>query len=424
MNYSTLKQNGVSFAIIRSSYGTTSNGTSLPNGLDSRLFIHASGMTSIDIPWAIYHYVVGSASSTGQIDRILFALSELNKKGTPPISAKFSDGTSFPTVFLDIEETDITSVQIREIVDGLQSNGLSVGIYTRKNVWDTIFSGIAPWWSELVLWIAAYGANDGTVPNFIPQLPIGWQRAYLWQYTSLGGNSVGHTSNNLDVNIACVHLYPINQPPVPPPTNKIDMLSYLRGQHGFQYEMRRPDGGQERYQIQWDTANPNVWYIVKGENQGHYERWSFDDNYIYLEMDTSPSNAPDGSPVYYSIKKNGGRSLKYKRFMSVGEVVSDGGHVVTFYNKSNCTQSQSDNRSGNATNTTTFIQGPYSDTFYNGITSNDVIKILENTEYQYWVRGIGRVRWESAWGDAQISEIHGIGARPDVQREFIPCLTN
>ena len=423
MNWNVLKQNGVKFGITRSSYGTSVNSTSVDEfGIDKKMLDNAREMTSLSMPWAIYHYVVGAHSISGQFDRIILALQTLQQNGTPPVSATFSDGATFPSVFLDVEETNITPSQIKTLVDALQAAGITVGIYTRKNAWDTIFAGITPWWSGLVLWIAAYGANDGTTPNFIPQLPIGWQRAYIWQYTSLGGNSVGHVSNNLDVNIACAHLYPIKQPPVPPPANQIDILSYLRGPHGFQYEMRRPDGGQERYQIQWDTANPNVWYIVKGENQGHYERWSFDDNYIYLEMDTSPSNATDGTERYYTVTKNGTRSPKYKRMMSVGEVFGDGGHVVQFYNKLNC-QPHAEN-SGNAANTTTFIQGPYSDTFYNGITSNDVIKILENTEYQYWVRGIGRVRWESAWGDAQISEIHGIGSRPDVQREFIPCLTN
>ena len=423
MNWNVLKQNGVKFGITRSSYGTSVNSTSVDEfGIDKKMLDNAREMTSLSMPWAIYHYVVGAHSISGQFDRIILALQTLQQNGTPPVSATFSDGATFPSVFLDVEETNITPSQIKTLVDALQAAGITVGIYTRKNAWDTIFAGITPWWSGLVLWIAAYGANDGTTPNFIPQLPIGWQRAYIWQYTSLGGNSVGHVSNNLDVNIACAHLYPIKQPPVPPPANQIDILSYLRGPHGFQYEMRRPDGGQERYQIQWDTANPNVWYIVKGENQGHYERWSFDDNYIYLEMDTSPSNATDGTERYYTVTKNDARSPKYKRMMSVGEVFGDGGHVVQFYNKLNC-QPHAEN-SGNAANTTTFIQGPYSDTFYNGITSNDVIKILENTEYQYWVRGIGRVRWESAWGDAQISEIHGIGSRPDVQREFIPCLTN
>jgi len=214
---------------------------------------------------------------------------------------------------------------------------------------------------------------------------------------------------------------PSPPPPPPPPSEpKVDMLAYLRGPNGVQYEMRRPDGSQERYHVQWDVANPQVWYIVKGENQGFYEKWSFDDNYIYLEMDTSPSSASDGTQRYYTVTKNGARSPKYRRFMSVGEVFNDGGHLVQFYNKANC-QPHPEN-SGNTANTTTFVQGPYKDTFYNNITSDGVLKVLENTEYQYWVRGIGRVRWESTWGDAQISEIHGIGQRPDVKREFIPCL--
>jgi hypothetical protein len=210
---------------------------------------------------------------------------------------------------------------------------------------------------------------------------------------------------------------PVTPPPPPPAEPKIDMLAYLRGPHGFQYELRRPDGSQERYQIQWDTANPQVWYIVKGENQGYYERWSFDDNYIYLELDTSPAPASDGTQRYYTVKKNGVRSPKYRRWMSVGENFSDGGHVVQFVNKVNC-QPHAEN-SGNATNSTTVVKGPYVETFYNGIILQDVIHCLENVENQYWCKGIGRVKWESPWLTSAISEIHGIGQRPDVKRETI-----
>lgn len=425
MNWNQLKQNGVKLGIVRSSYGT-SVGTSPTSsvgadGIDKKMVNNANQLHDLNMPWAIYHYVVASHSISGQFDRIVFALQVLQDNNTPPRTAVFSDGALLPTVFLDVEETNVTNSQIKSLVDSLGAAGITVGIYTRKNVWDAIMTSITPWWSNLMLWIAAYGSNSGAVPNFVPDLPKGWSIAHIWQYTSLGGFEVGHTSDSLDVNIACLHLYPVKQPPVPPPSTKIDMLQYIRGPHGMQYEMRRPDGAQERYQIQWDVANPQVWYIVKGENQGHHEKWSFDDNFIYLEMDTSPAPASDGTQRYYTIKKNGVRSPKYRRWMGVGEVYNDGGHQVQFYDKTNC-QPHAEN-SGNASNNTTLSKGPYADTFYNNIILPDVIKCQENSEIQYWAKSFGRVRWESAWGSSQLSEIHGIGSRPDIQREFIPCVS-
>lgn len=419
MNWPVVISNGVKFAIIRSSNGLYKNTTSSDgNSRDKMLLKNASELTTAGIPWAIYHYVQPTHDTEQQIALVVSILDELKSLGTSPRTAQFSDGKFLPRVFLDVEELAITNAQIKFFVDGLADQGIGCGVYTRKNIWEPITNGVEVWWQSLMLWLAAYGANDGKIPNFVPDLPRGWTRAHIWQYTSLGGFEVGHTKDSLDVNIACLHLYPIKQP-VPPPSAKIDMLQYIRGQHGFQYEMRRPDGAQERYQIQWDAADPKVWYIVKGENQGYYEKWSFDDNFIYLEMDTSPAPASDGTQRYYTIKKNGVRSAKYRRFMSVGEIYNDGGHVVQFYNKTNC-QPHPEN-SGGASNNTVFAKGPYVDAFYNNISLPDVIKCQENTETQYWAKGIGRVRWESAWGMAQVGEIHGIGARPDVKREFIPC---
>lgn len=361
-----------------------------------------------------------------------------------------SQGDPVCAFVVDVEDTVNNTVgkadELKLFLDTIEYlTGFKPIIYTASWWWTTSRWGArVPWAKDYALIEAEY-KYDPPVGQYVdfdfaynqtkvisPTISPDWLKHSFWQFTSKArGSDFGATSQYIDVQSFSGKLSELNtlftkkgtinidpRPSAP----KIDMLSYIRGPHGLQYEMQRSSGGQERYQVQWDTANPNVWYIVKGENQGYYERWSFDDNYIYLEMDTSPDNAPDGKPVYYTIVKNGQRSIKYKRFMSVGEVVSDGGHVVTFFNKSNCQQNESDNRSGNATNKTTFIQGPYVDTFANGITHGDVIKCLENTEFQYWARGIGRVHWEATWGDAQISEIHGIGQRPDVQREFIPCL--
>jgi GH25 family lysozyme M1 (1,4-beta-N-acetylmuramidase) len=346
----------------------------------------------------------------------------------------------------DVEDVDNPAVgkqdELKLFLDVVEYlTGFKPIIYTGSWWWTTArWGGAVPWAKNYALVEAEYPL-DPPVPNYVdfdaaynwtkthkPALSSDFVSHSFWQFTSkANGIAFGVSSKYLDVQAFNGNLEQLNALYAkkggilidPRPGNKIDMLQYIRGPHGFQYEMRRPDGAQERYQIQWDAANPQVWYIVKGENQGYYEKWSFDDNFIYLEMDTSPVPASDGTQRYYTIKKNGNRSAKYKRWMAVGEVYNDSGHFVQFYNKTNC-QPHAEN-SGGATNVTTFVKGPYTDVFANNIVLPDVIQCKENTESQYWCKGFGRVRWEAAWGVAQISEIHGIGSRPDVKREFIGC---
>lgn len=349
---------------------------------------------------------------------------------------------------VDVEDVDNSAVgkasQLKLFLDVVEYlTKFKPIIYTASWWWTTArWGGTVPWAKDYALVEAEYPL-DPPSPDYVdfdaaynwtkthkPSLSPDFTSHSFWQFTSKANGIIfGASSKYLDVQsfngtlAALSSLYTKigNIITDPRPGNKIDMLQYIRGPHGMQYEMRRPDGAQERHQIQWDAANPQVWYIVKGENQGHYEKWSFDDNFIYLEMDTSPAPASDGTQRYYTIKKNGVRSPKYRRWMGVGEVYNDGGHFVQFNSKATC-QPHAEN-SGNASNNTTFSNGPYADVFYNNITLPDVIKCQENSEMQYWAKNFGRVRWESAWGSSQLSEIHGIGSRPDIQREFIPCVS-
>jgi hypothetical protein len=198
-------------------------------------------------------------------------------------------------------------------------------------------------------------------------------------------------------------------PPPPPPGQTFDLAAYMFPADRRIYEVRHPDGSQERIQTQ---VNGNVAYICKGENQGFWERWSWDDTYIYLDTDTSPG--PDN--VYYDVRKNGNLSPWCKRYMTPGETFTDGGHVVTFKSKSDC-RPIVDSRSGNAANTTTFVDHYDRYIFDTGIALDDCVLIRGNTEEHIFARGFGRVAWFAPWGDSEVSEIHAPGARPDIKRE-------
>jgi hypothetical protein len=202
-------------------------------------------------------------------------------------------------------------------------------------------------------------------------------------------------------------------PPPPPPAGPTyDLVAYMFPETARVYEVRHPDGSQERIQTQL-AETPGVAYIVKGENQGFWELWSWDSTYIYLVRDTSPG--PDG--VFYDVRKADGQVTPWcKRHMKPGESFADSGHVVTFKSKATC-QPIDDARSGNATNLTTFIDHFDRYNFETGLALDDCIMIRGNTEEHVFAKGYGRVAWYAPWGDSEVSEIHQPGARPDIRRE-------
>jgi hypothetical protein len=205
---------------------------------------------------------------------------------------------------------------------------------------------------------------------------------------------------------------PAPPPPPPPAGPTYDLVGYMFPPNGRIYEVRHPDGSQERIQTQL-AETPGVAYIVKGENQGFWELWSWDSTYIYLVRDTSPG--PDG--VFYDVRTADGRVTPWcKRHMTPGESFADSGHVVTFKSKSDC-QQIADTRSGNAQNHTTFVDHFDRYVFDTGIQLDDCVMIKGNTEEHVFAKGYGRVAWYAPWGDSEVSEIHQPGARPDIRRE-------
>jgi hypothetical protein len=202
--------------------------------------------------------------------------------------------------------------------------------------------------------------------------------------------------------------------PKPPPSTAVDMLPYIRGD-GTLYEVRHPDGNQERFQTQSIGA---TFYLTKNSQ---YETMHYDDLYIYRSVDTSPGAAPayaerPGQPRWYTQFTSGTNKARWcYRFMRVGETfVEDGGHTVQYYYKSDCTPSAAN--SGAAVNRVTFV-AQHATMVWNGITVSDVVELSSGTERFWFARGLGLVAWSSPWGTSAVSEIHKPGARPDNVRE-------
>lgn len=399
MNWPIVISNGVKFAIIRSSNGLYKNNTSSDGaGRDRMLLKNAAELTAENIPWAIYHYVQSIHDIEQQIALVVNILDELKSIGTSPRTGQFSDGAFLPRVFLDVEETAITNNQIKFFVDGLAAHGIGCGIYTRKNIWEPITNGVPVWWGGLMLWLAAYGVNDGKIPGFTPVLPRGWTKAHIWQYTSLGGFEVGHTKDNLDVNVACLHLY-TNQPepppaPEPPPTTKIDMLQYLRGANNLQLDTDATTYTQT-YNTQWFG---DAWRLIKGGN-GQYEYLYADSKYIYRREDTS-----QGNDIFYIHLTNGKQGAPWlNRFMAVGEISVFTKQVQHYWN--NCTPRLP---LATVTDSIKLVKHHVSYTFNKtNKTVNDVIELLwvEGGETYFFGKDKGLIGFKDITHDSQFSGI-------------------
>jgi hypothetical protein len=213
----------------------------------------------------------------------------------------------------------------------------------------------------------------------------------------------------------------INYRPLPS-GGGVDMLSYMRGDPGIMFEVRHPNGSQERFHTQDDPRNPAAWFYVKN---ALWEHWRVEGNYIRICSDVSPGDADDGTARYYIVRQNGTYGSPYcPRMMAEGDIYHDGGHFVQFYRKSN--NDPHPQNSGFTSNTTTLVKvhGPFTFNSYGqNITLDDVIEVKGNTETHYFARqqgvSFGRVAWASPWGRSEISEIYPPGTRQHFGRLIV-----
>ena len=268
---------------------------------------HASGK-----PWAMYHFL-RKENIPAQVDKVLGIYQKLIERGTPPQTAVFDDGRLFSEIWSDVERTDLTSEMIQQFCEGL---GATTGIYTRKSIWNPIVASKPNWWGERPFWIAAYAIPDtGEVPNWPdgPLLPDRVDAISIWQYS---------TSNNLDKDV--VGPYPASAPTPPtPPADTVDLLAYLRGPDGLQYDT---DGKTYTQTYQYRHEANDGWKLVKGNN-GQYEMLYADSQFIYRREDTS-----QGNDKFYVHSTNGTPGAAWcKRFMAVGETSTTTKEVTHYW---------------------------------------------------------------------------------------------
>lgn len=208
-----------------------------------------------------------------------------------------------------------------------------------------------------------------------------------------------------------------NQGTPKPAAKKIDLLEYLRGD-GRQYEVKHPSGATETFQTH---IQGHAFYQVKNSQ---YEKFHFDNEFIYRSVDTSAGKAPPyaerpNKMRYYIQYDDGDSKAKWcKRFMTAGEQFTGSGHNVQFFYKDDCKKSAAN--SGRAVNRVK-LKALHENVTLNGVLVGQTIELETNTgESMFFAKGFGLVGWKADWGESSIFEVHQ--GRDNLEREKIGCM--
>ena len=235
---------------------------------------------------------------------------------------------------------------------------------------------------------------------------------------------------------------PIAIPDAPVVTpDTIDLLAYLRPEQplGTIYEVRRSDGGQERVQTQWDNTHNAIFYHVKGEHQGFYEMFAFDDHFIYRGIDTSENEAGFYIQFEDGITFGGFRFARWcRRFAAVGERPQLFAHHVEHRHKADglIRHISGTSQLMHGQNTNRILLADHHDSWTSewGVTVDDVVWLHglnaegDITEEYVYARGLGLVAHrhhhhaEFGIQQSELAEIHAPGQRPDITRYRLPVM--
>ncbi len=206
----------VKWAVARASLGHTY--------IDSQYRNNSRGMRDHGILRGAYHVLT---PNMGTADEIRNFESALNKGPDPDF------------LVLDVEldkgqSNQVIRTRVYDMLIEMENLGYKnkVFIYTAAWFWNPHLGGNAlssadykPLPKDWVLWLADYGANDGTLPARMPILPIGWDEWYVWQYTSKG--KVEGIDASVDLNIMkdsyFRQLGGEVEDPSPPPDDEVEL---------------------------------------------------------------------------------------------------------------------------------------------------------------------------------------------------------
>lgn len=310
IDWNTIRCDG---ALVRTSNGILRNNkTADLNGIDRAFWPNVKGLKARGLPFGFYHFY-NENFGFEQITHFLGIVREAIKHGFAPSLG----------LWLDFEESspqDEAAIRAGcEALLRLNDTGQPVGIYTRANWWNARVPSTATWPRHFLIWTANWVSSEPIDKparlDFRFLTPHHWQnhQANVWQFSSKGGNIVGHEKSNLDVNYwlgfenvsklaggndpqPVVTGTPVGGQPTAVTTGTVvDVLPFIRGTHRRQFDKEyklsgNGQGGTQTTQI-WHI-NQNNWLYIKGEN-GEYERLGVrqfnGEDWIFRFEDTSES---------------------------------------------------------------------------------------------------------------------------------------
>ncbi len=199
VDWSRVKADGISFAYVKASEGTTF--------ADPKYQAHVTGATAAGIATGAYHFARPD-TNTADVRKDARAEADWFLSLAPP-----ERGDLLPA--LDLETAGLPAAQMvewtRAWLDRVRARiGARPLLYTYPAFWSSL--GATTAFRNYPLWIANYGVSE-------PQLPAGWRRYAIWQYTASG--SVDGVPGRTDLNrladgvtLADITYRPGKRPPV------------------------------------------------------------------------------------------------------------------------------------------------------------------------------------------------------------------
>ena len=165
VDFSTLKNAGVKYAIIRTGFGSD-----YPGQQDKRFSENVRKADAAGMPWGAYHYAYAKTRQGG-IDEAKHCLRLLN--GRKPLYGVWYDMEDNSTLGGDL----LGAAQ--GFCDTMEAAGLYAGVYASLNWWNNYLT--APGFAQYDRWVAQYYSE------------CQYKRSYgIWQYTStwsIGGKN-------------------------------------------------------------------------------------------------------------------------------------------------------------------------------------------------------------------------------------------
>jgi len=212
IDWQRVKADGISFVLIKATDGV--------GFVDPNLKANAAGARGVGLPCGFYHFAHPESHSGKTVES---AVADARAEADALLAIVFpKSGDLLPV--LDLETPGLpparmvawTRAWLERVAERI---GVKPMIYTSPGFWSKL--GNTTEFGSYPLWVAHWGVNA-------PQLPKGWQRHTIWQYTSDG--HVDGIGGRVDVNrlhprttLADITYKPkqVKPPPPPPPSQNL-----------------------------------------------------------------------------------------------------------------------------------------------------------------------------------------------------------